>query len=520
MTRRLVHIFVFWLFGFSAIGQSYDSLFSSPEQLIKELTLHQEINSLEYRFHLPNSSLLIDSLENRGLTFKKIGSDWYSSSYSDWSKLDSLQNLFSIGGVEFLIYKEPADFQGVVSYLETLNSTGDFVLASAAPSSNENIILEAVNSNYQPRDDYKYWISSDWKFSAVLLTIFLFLVGSIGMILFLLILKSKRNREEELQKVYDELVVGPLTTLLFEKDLAQLEEISPEELQHFFPNAPFQKPLFRIVLINRIIGLNKKMKGDFKDKLKHIYKKLNLTDDTNRLLKSKSWSDVTTGIVQVNEMDLLEFLLEVKKHTNSPNFQVRNQAGATLLNLSENVDLTFLKEQAYPLSDWQQMHYLRIIKYVQANKSLEISVLFKSENQTVRCFGIKLVKILGRLDLLDELRELTKHARPDEIIEVLKTYGALGAHMEIDFINNCLKNPLPEIRDTAIKVTGDLGNEESIEILLELLKSNPNIPLRKLILGSLFRLNREVFEEYILKYPQFENQSIRKELTDQVLQHV
>ncbi|TFV97764.1 hypothetical protein E4S40_03750 [Algoriphagus kandeliae] len=520
MSRKLFHIFCFWISGFSAFAQSYDSLFTSEDQLVSELVQHQEINSLKYRFLFADSPKSIDSLAEQGVNFESVGSDYYSEIFSDWSKLDSIQQVFQGSELEFLIYDEPSDFQGVITYLETLNSTGDFVLASAMASSNENIILEAVSSHYQAQEDYKSWLSSDWKFSAVLITIFLFLLGSVGMVLFLLILKSKRNREEELQKVYDELVVDPLTSLLFEKDLAELQAIGSEELKSFFPNAPFQKPLFRQVLINRIIGLNKKMKGDFKDKLKHIYKKLKLTDDTKRLLGSKKWSDVTTGIVQVNEMDLVEFLLDVKKHTNSPNFQVRNQAGATLLNLSENVDLTFLKEQTYPLSEWQQMHYLRIIKYVQSSKALKISLLFQSENQSVREFGVKLVKILGRLDLLEDLRELTKRASPEEIVEVLNTYGALGAHMEIDFINSCLKSDNSEIRDMAISVSANLGNEESEKILIELLSSNPEIPLRKHLLSSLFRLNQQVFEEYITTNYQAENQAIKKELIDPILQHV
>ncbi|HCX74316.1 MAG TPA: hypothetical protein DHU93_01660, partial [Algoriphagus sp.] len=101
-------------------------------------------------------------------------------------------------------------------------------------------------------------------------------------------------------------------------------------------------------------------------------------------LKDSRWDIIASGLVQVNEMDLSELINEVKSFTNSKNFHVRSLAGATLLNLSEKVDLSFLKDQDYPLSDWQQMNYLRIIKFVGSSKFLNIPILFKSKNPSVR----------------------------------------------------------------------------------------------------------------------------------------
>src|SRR5690606_27187943 len=98
-------------------------------------------------------------------------------------------------------------------------------------------------------------------------------------------------------------------------------------------------------------------------------------------------------------------LSEVKKHVNSPNFYIRSQAVATILNLSESIDLSFLRGQKFPLSRWQQMNYLRIIKYLHATRNLHINTLFDSENSSIRLFGYKLVRMLGRVDLLAELEE-------------------------------------------------------------------------------------------------------------------
>ena len=53
-------------------------------------------------------------------------------------------------------------------------------------------------------------------------------------------------------------------------------------------------------------------------------------------------------------MDLDEYLPLVKSQLYSPNFHIRSNATATFLNLSIEVDLSFLKKLRYPISNWQQ----------------------------------------------------------------------------------------------------------------------------------------------------------------------
>ena len=48
--------------------------------------------------------------------------------------------------------------------------------------------------------------------------------------------------------------------------------------------------------------------------------------------------------------------------------------------------------------------------------------------------------MLGRVDLIGYLNGVCKTASEEERIEILETFDALGAHMEIYFINNCLQS--------------------------------------------------------------------------------
>ncbi len=219
-------------------------------------------------------------------------------------------------------------------------------------------------------------------------------------------------------------------------------------------------------------------------------------------------------------MDLSELINEVKSFTNSKNFHVRSLAGATLLNLSEKVDLSFLKDQDYPLSDWQQMNYLRIIKFVGSSKFLNIPILFKSKNPSVREFAIKMVRMLGRVDLIAELHMINEASTEEEKIELIKTYDALGAHMEVEFINNCMLSNNPDLKKIAVKAAGNLGNSYSEVILMDILLQNIDFRLRRACLTSLNKLNAQTFEKFVATQPLPENKALKAQIQDPLLSNV
>lgn len=518
MKKAKVLLPLFFLF-FAAQGQELDSLFSDSLQLHQELIRQQKIPNLSYQFRLmeePASGL--DSLFN----FQQTDSGWVSPIEANWAKADSLHGVLAQfnPSLEYVVYEDVTDHTGLKNYLQTLIQTGDFVPGYDPNSSRIDLVLEASKDVFRPLHEYKLRILADYKLFWVTIIVMFFLVTAALMITSMMIFKSQRNKRENLKKEYDELIIGPLTSLLFEKELEEIKQITKADILAIFPDKLFDKPLFKQVMIERIIGLNKKMKGDFKDKLKAFYKAAGLMDITRRNLQSKRWDLITTGLVQVNEMDLSELLQEVKKHTNSSNFHVRSQSGATLLNVSSTVNLDFLRDQRYPLSEWQQMNYLRIIKFVHNAKSLELDKLFKSENQSVRLFGIKLVRMLGRLDLLSGLKDLSLKASDEEKIELLETYETIGAHMEVDFINACIQSSNPKLQLAAVKVAGQLGDEKSLQLIIDLFAHNPDFELKKSLMRSMYLLSPETFDRYTKDQFSEEIVRIRAHVLDPLLTHV
>jgi HEAT repeat protein len=296
--------------------------------------------------------------------------------------------------------------------------------------------------------------------------------------------------------------------------------MSDEELESYFPSQLRGKKLYNEVLIENIISLNKKMKGDFKDKLKSLYRRLELDKISEAKVKRKKWDSIVTGLVQINEMDLEEYLPLVRKQLYSTNFHVRSTATATYLNLSREVDLTFLKNLRYPLSNWQQMNYLRIIKYLYPTRELLMVGLLDSKNLTVRLFGYKLVRMVGRVDLVENLGSIAERASEEEKIEILKTIDAIGVMGYTSLINSSMKSPDQKLAIQAIKVAGSLGDKSSESIIIDLLNANPDFKMKMALLEGLKNIDNNSFEALVATSQDPEAKEIYNHLTDPLLSYV
>jgi hypothetical protein len=488
------------------------------------LILQNEIPGMSYRFYIKDKmssdTLLTDSL----YSFYKTDSGYYSRRFTDFGQISqwekSLQDDRLDYNLQYLVFSEVYSVDAAREYLLNRVQSGDVLVKFEEVKPTDDLVSLASNAPYLPLQRFKFRFISDYKLFIVTGVIAFFLVVASSMIVAMLLMKAKLNKREKLHKEYDRLIVDPLTSLLFEKEKDEILSMKDEEVYDYFPKVMLTKPLYKDVLIERIIGLNKKMKGDFKEKLKAIYKKLNLDIISIKSLESNEWDRVAMGLVQINEMDLVEALPEVKVHANSSNFHIRSQAVATLLNLSEKVDLTFLRDQNFPLSLWQQMNYLRIIRFVRHQKDLKLQILFDSKNQSIRIFGYKLVGVLGRVDLIEHLAARAGEVSDEEKIQILEVYSTLGAHMEVAFINDCLKSENKELAMAAAKAAGSIGDSVSADILAELSAGESNFRRKHYFLKSLYNLDKERFELATSMNHETETAEIRNHILDPMLQHV
>ncbi|TNF39847.1 MAG: hypothetical protein EP311_10035 [Cytophagales bacterium] len=513
-------LLLFCLVSGKVSGQEGD--FLSPYANLEEFLIVQEsIPGLSFQVYFPESEEDSLLLGKSWLPLVSNDSGRLSSTTADLTLLQYLPDTAAqTYSLIFSIYSAPSSTDGVKEYLSTLIRNRDFFPKDKEVLPESDWIALAYKVRYSPffKNAFTYFI--DFKLIGVTFIIFFFFGSAFFIILFMLIYKSRKIKKEELIKDYDQLVVDPLTSLLFEKETEEIENMEDWEVNQYFPTSLLSKPLYKEVLIDRIISLNKKMKGEFKGKLKALYGRTGLVKVTQQKLNSKKWHKIAEALVEVNEMDLAELLQEVKRYSDSSNYHLRSLSVAALLNLSEKSDLSFLRDQTYPLSDWQQMNFLRIIRFVDNYRPLNLSMLFDSKNASIRIFAIRLVRMLGKMDLLEELAKHTPSMNDLEKIETLKTYQELGAHMEVDFINSCLTSDNPELLIQAGKAAGILGNEESLRLITEILEKNKDFRIERTMLRSLKELDQGAFENLMATSSKEDFKRIGNHLNDPLLAHV
>lgn len=526
MKGNLFKIISLWVcfFAFSKTEAQEQIIPERADDFREFLILQSEVPNLEYQFFVPQLSLPDSLLSSEFLSFSKTDSGFVTPANFDFHQFAAQEKFLSDNGLNFsvhyLVFSQISSLEATREYVMNLAKSGDFLIKTEPPVASVDLVSLAYYTKYNPLGKFKMRFISDLKIFVITIIIIFFFTMAFGMIIAMLILKAKRSKRESLRKAYDQQIIEPLTSLLFEKDIEEIYKMERVEFFAYFSEEMLSKKLFNEVLIDRIIGLNKKMKGDFKEKLKAIYRKLQLDLIPIGFLKHKKWDRVTMGLVQINEMDLVEAHKEVKTLANSSNFQIRSHAVSTLLNLSDKGDLAFLRDLTFPLSLWQQMNYLRIIKFVNQQKKLNLEILFESKNQSIRIFSYKLVKMLGRVDLLETIAAIAPGVTDEEKLEILELFVSLGAHMEVDFVNSCMRSSNQELVLSASKAAAVIGDSESATILKELIGAETYFRRKFSFMKSLYDLDRNSFEEITRTTSDFETIKIKNHISDPLLLNV
>ncbi|ERM81584.1 hypothetical protein P872_20065 [Rhodonellum psychrophilum GCM71 = DSM 17998] len=487
------------------------------------------IQGVSYQIDLEVSDTTLN-LTDLGFTKSPlIDNKWTSASLPDYGAVLFLQDSLlktrnSTSFVRYFLYYDEVTTSALEEYLDNLSRNelllNDMTLGNQSLDDQGELILKGAKIPFKPLYKIKIKILNDIKMILLIGILFFFLVSCVVLVLIMVIVKMRKNRERILTKRFKKLCYEPISTLLFDYEFAQLQAYSTEDLEAFFPKNYLSQSLFRNVMIQEIISLNKNMKGDFKAKLKLIYRKLDLHVFSMKKLESKRWDIIATGITEINEMDVNEALSRVQDFAMEKNFYIRSNAVATILNLSNDSDLQVLVNQKYPLSRWQQMIYLRIIKFLTSQKVVKIENLFDSENESVRIFGIKLVKIMGKMEAIKSLSGIFYKAGDFEKIQILKTYDALNAESELEQIHHALFSDSHALRIQAMVVLKNLGDIQSQALLIERFAVLTDFESKKAIMDTMYTLNKDNFHEMTKGVEEEEVIRICQHLEDPILTHV
>lgn len=497
--------------------------------------LQLESQLYEISREIPGLSFILEVKEDEkdlsGFSLVKSGQNglWVSDTLVDFKSASHLRDtvLFATGkngNLSFLIFDKKAEKEAIHEFLDNL-TRNELLIPEDTSRSNGfeegELHVLASKVNFSPIFELKSKILIDTKMLLLVSTLVLFLVASIVLVTTMYVVKKRKKKRDFLTAKFKEMSFEPISNLLFEHSLEELQSFDKNKFESFFPVDHLNNRLFKDEMILEIISLNKNMKGEFKTKLKTIYRKLGLDVHSIQKLSSKKWDVITSGIVEINEMDVVEAVEKVEKFAKSENFYVRSNAVATLLNISNDHELKVLVYQDFPLSRWQQMVYFRIIKFINnTQQKVRVDLLFESKNESVRVFGYKLVRYLGLFDLLEILSLKYKNASIPEKLEMIKCFEVFSYQDSLDQLHRDLSTSDKSLFLGVLGVLQQIGNPISEVILFEKLKTNLDFDSKKAVMKALYALNPGLLEEWTRQADDKEVYSIFNHLMDPVLSHV
>jgi hypothetical protein len=274
---------------------------------------------------------------------------------------------------------------------------------------------------------------------------------SLAAIFFLLIIFSRiaagfayARRQSMEEKVQDF-----LSSYIFE-DLEDKQAV--KEFQNkYIPDAGKRK-----VVLENLLTLHKGLIGDSADKLRYLYLELGLNNYSKQKLYSTNWDEVATGIVELAEMDIRDYIDLINSFVNHSHPVVRSEAQVATLKLKTSRLFSFLDDLNTPLLDWQQQQLEKAAYKAPLAEIPDFKKWLYHRQETVIIFSLRMISYYGQHNALQDILVLLDH--PSEFLreEAIITLRHL------------------ESFDAVSKLTA-IYARESIDLQLQILKTLPVI---------------------------------------------
>ena len=192
------------------------------------------------------------------------------------------------------------------------------------------------------------------------------------------------------------------------------------------------------ILINQMIDLSVNLSGEAKEKLRNLYLKLHLDRDSVAKAHSHKWHIQIKGFKELAFMNIRETNWKIRNALKSNNDILRMEAQLALVRLNEDDPFKFLDDLKKPFTLWEQLNVHEQITF--HNLPIpDFSRWINSPNKTVIIFSLRMIQVFKQ-----------NHAAQAVI--------------------TCLGHSDHEVRQTAIKVCGEIQLQEALPYLKQMYK--------------------------------------------------
>ena len=244
-------------------------------------------------------------------------------------------------------------------------------------------------------------------------------------------------------------------------------------------------PIDRSIVKDILLDLQRDLTGDARDRLFTLYKDFDLHLDAFAKLKSWRWEVVTKGIVELTQMEVKEAYSIIRKFINNRRSVIRRQAQIATVSLKEEGIAHFLDSNTYPISEWQQIKILEILRNKKDFIPPSFGLWLTSSNKDVVLFALRLIRYYNQTNANTSVTELLKH-KDEEVkqaaIDCIREFGITQA---IPTLIASFARAKRDSRILILDALGCIGSEAHIPFLREVHQKVSDFNVRSKALGAI-----------------------------------
>lgn len=299
-----------------------------------------------------------------------------------------------------------------------------------------------------------------------------------------------------------------------------LDEITQHHAKRFKEMLPFRNAYIKRLVEQELVRYHAQFTGKTAEVLRQLYITLRLDKLAYKRLKSSHWEVQVMCIKCLAQLNIREAAPKFLAFTDDEIGNLRMEAQAAFLKLSNEQPFRFLDRAKEHILDW---HQLVLIDVITKSKSIQIpsfSQWLHSENYTVVLLCLKLIRYYQQFDALPALSKLLYHPNAKVRLLAIDLLGQFEAHSSEQELVTYYPSANANEKEAIIQALGRIASGKQLNFLVEQTKDNPY----PLVFNSLKAIQahgaagQKIIEDlHALAIPQ--QQSIIKHLLDHRLSH-
>lgn len=241
----------------------------------------------------------------------------------------------------------------------------------------------------------------------------------------------------------------------------------------------------RTVLSEVLLDLQKDVSGDTRQRLFKLYRDLGLHLDAFERLKSWRWEMVSSGILELTQMQVAESYTFITKFVNDKRSVIRKQAEIATVTLKNEGINYFLDTTKYTISEWQQLKLLDVLRNLEDFQPPKFKVWLTSKNKDVVLFALRLIKYYNQNDANTSIIHLIGHKNNQikaETIHCIKEFCVFEA---LDTLKKVFRKCNTDIKLLILDTIASLGDEKEIPFLQQVEKKEANFLVKSKALNAI-----------------------------------